>query len=50
VTSFLYGVEATDPLTYALVGVSLVVVALLAALVPARRATRLDPATTLRAE
>jgi putative ABC transport system permease protein len=50
VTSFLYGVEATDPLTYALVGVLLAVVALLAALVPARRATRLDPATTLRSE
>jgi hypothetical protein len=50
VRAFLYDVEATDPVTYVLVGISLGTVALLAALVPARRATRLDPATTLRAE
>jgi hypothetical protein len=48
--SFLYGVSATDPLTYALVAAALSLVAALASLLPARRATRVDPAISLRAE
>jgi ABC-type antimicrobial peptide transport system permease subunit len=48
--SFLYGVSATDPLTYLMVAIALSVVATLASLLPARRATRVDPAISLRAE
>jgi predicted permease len=48
--SFLYGVSATDPLTYILVALALIVIAMLASYVPARRATRVDPTTALRAE
>jgi putative ABC transport system permease protein len=46
----LYDVSATDPLTFVLVPVILVVVALVACVVPARRAVAVDPATTIRAE
>jgi ABC-type antimicrobial peptide transport system permease subunit len=48
--SLLYGVRATDPATYAGVALLLGVVAAAAAAMPARRASRVDPATTLRAE
>jgi ABC-type antimicrobial peptide transport system permease subunit len=48
--AFLYGVSASDPLTYTLVGVTLALVAALASLLPARRATRVDPVVALRAE
>lgn len=46
----LYGVQPTDPLTLASVSVLLAVAALLASLVPAARATRIDPQAALRAE
>jgi putative ABC transport system permease protein len=47
-TSMLYGVEPTDPPTYAVIGLLLLTVALLAVLVPAVRAARLNPVDALR--
>jgi ABC-type antimicrobial peptide transport system permease subunit len=49
-TSVLYQVSPVDPLTYSGFAVFLVLVSLLAAYIPARRATRVDPATVLREE
>jgi putative ABC transport system permease protein len=48
--TLVFGVSASDPLTLAGVGTALTLVALMASLVPAYRALRLDPATVLRAE
>jgi len=45
-----FGVSASDPLTLAAVAAPLLVVALLASLIPAYRASRLDPLRILRAE
>ena len=48
-TTLLYGVQATDVATYLGVAAVFVVVALIACVVPARRATAIDPAATIRA-
>jgi putative ABC transport system permease protein len=48
--TLVFGVSASDPVTFAAVGATLAVVALIASLVPAYRAVRLDPVQALRAE
>jgi putative ABC transport system permease protein len=48
--SLLYDTSATDPATYAVMAVAALLVALIACLVPALRATRVNPLTALRAD
>jgi ABC-type antimicrobial peptide transport system permease subunit len=48
--SYLYGIRPTDPLSYAAAAAAILLTALTACYLPARRAARLDPAASLRYE
>jgi ABC-type antimicrobial peptide transport system permease subunit len=50
IAPLLYDVTALDPLTYAIAGITLAGGAMLASIVPARRAGSVDPMETLRSE
>lgn len=50
VKSTLYGLNATDPLTFTACALMMILVGVLAAYVPARRASRVDPMVALRYE
>jgi putative ABC transport system permease protein len=48
--TFLFGVEPFDPVTFAMVAAALATAAVLASLIPAHRAARVDPMVALRSE
>jgi len=50
IRSLLFGVDATDPVTFAGISLLLVVIAVLASYIPAQRAARIDPLISLRSE
>jgi len=47
-SSLVFGVEVRDPLTYVAVAIGLGIVALVACVIPARKASRVDPIVALR--
>jgi ABC-type lipoprotein release transport system permease subunit len=49
-SSFLFGVRTTDPITFVAIALLMMTAALLASLIPARRAARIDPIVSLRCE
>lgn len=50
VASLLYGVSATDPSTFAMASIGVIIVGMIAIYIPARRAMKIDPMTALRLE
>jgi ABC-type antimicrobial peptide transport system permease subunit len=50
IRSLLFGVEATDPITFAGIALLLAMIALLASYIPAQRAARINPLTSLRCD
>jgi ABC-type antimicrobial peptide transport system permease subunit len=50
IRSLLFGVEATDPITFAGIPVLLAMITLLASYIPAQRAARIDPMISLRCD
>jgi len=49
-SSFLFGIRAHDPVTFASISILLLAVALVASIIPARRAARVDPLISLRCD